>query len=289
MLIRFLLTLSALLVFSCDSGTTPAEESTSSSSLENPTSSSSRLASSASVMSSSANALSSATELSSATTSSSSSAQGLSSSTTTLSSSGGSSSSSAAGPYGTITYGNQTYKTIVIGAQTWMAENLNYAPPTGNSWCYNDLAENCAIYGRLYDWSTAMGVATSYNNYNFTDTVKHRGICPSGWHIPGNSEWKVLVDNAGGASIGARSLRATNVWRTVDSIVNTDDLYFSALPAGAYVSGYFYYIDNQAYWWTATGDGAANAFYRGMVYEKSKIYSTSMLKNTGYSVRCLKD
>lgn len=289
MITRILVTFGALLAFSCDSSTSSTEDSASNAS----SSATANLSSEAGPSSSSLAAQSSSSEVqqsssNAAPQSSSSEVAQTSSSEASQSSSSETLSSSAAGPYGSITYENQTYKTIAIGTQTWMAENLNYAPPTGNSWCYNGLTQNCTTYGRLYDWSTAMDIDVAYNTYDFPDTVKHRGICPTGWHIPRNSEWKTLVDYAGGTPIAARNLRATSVWRTVDSIVNTDNLYFSALPAGTYVSGYFY-IDNQTYWWTATGDGTSNAFYRSMVYDKSKVYSTGMYKNTGYSVRCLKD
>lgn len=72
----------------------------------------------------------------------------------------------------------QDYKTVKIGTQTWMAENLNYV--TGTSWCYGDAESNCAVYGRLYNWETA------------------RTACPTGWHIPSDDEWLTLVDNMGG-------------------------------------------------------------------------------------------
>ena len=72
---------------------------------------------------------------------------------------------------------SQTYRTITIGSQTWMAENLNYE--TLNSWCYENLQRNCNKYGRLYTWAAASTA------------------CPSGWHLPSVAEWEILLKNVG--------------------------------------------------------------------------------------------
>ncbi|MDR1830995.1 MAG: InlB B-repeat-containing protein [Candidatus Fibromonas sp.] len=134
---------------------------------------------------------------SSLTQSPSSSSSGISSSSSTLSSSSSVPSSSSLAQsssssivsqssvvYGTpVTYGGQTYKTVVIGTQTWFAENLNYNA-TG-SVCNGNSDPNCNIYGRLYDWSTAMGLVSSCNSSTCSNQIQspHQGICPEGWHI----------------------------------------------------------------------------------------------------------
>jgi len=97
------------------------------------------------------------------------------------------------------------YKTVKIGNQTWMAENLNYEAK--NSKCYDNKQENCTKYGRLYDWSTAMKA------------------CPSGWHLPSKDEWQELVDLAGGNLVAGKKLKTKNNW-------GTDDYGFSALLGG---------------------------------------------------------
>ncbi|MCL2207765.1 MAG: hypothetical protein FWB90_06705 [Fibromonadales bacterium] len=158
--------------------------------------------------------------------------------------------------YGYVTYGGQTYKTVVIGTQTWMAENLNYnvessvcydndpAPACRRSYyCYDNDPANCEIYGRLYDWTTAMnGASGSYANPSGV-----RGICPEGWHLPSRAEWNVLIDYVdsrdewGNRSWNSETkLKATNGWNNYWSDVSnkyeswngTDDFGFSALPSG---------------------------------------------------------
>ena len=85
----------------------------------------------------------------------------------------------------------QTYKTVKIGDQIWLAENLNYDPAAGNSWCYEDDTANCAVYGRLYDWETA------------------KTACPAGWHLPSEDEWDQLIAFLGGEAAAGGKIR----WR----------------------------------------------------------------------------
>jgi len=128
--------------------------------------------------------------------------------------------------YGSVTDNGQTYKTVVIGDQTWMAENLNYNV-TGSR-CYGDNSGgdsqgNCAKYGRLYNWATAMDIVASCNNSvascGATVSSKHQGICPPNWHIPSNADWNVLMkfvnpsctDNNNCAGTGTK-LKAASGW-----------------------------------------------------------------------------
>jgi len=163
----------------------------------------------------------------------------------------------------------KTYKTVKIGNQTWMAENLNYTTKSG-SWCYNKTA-NCTKYGRLYNWETA---------------VKS---CPSGWHLPSNSEWEVLEESVGGKEAG-RKLKTKSGWDNHGN--GTDDYGFSALPGGGgYSDGRFYNVGLSGYWWSASEDiSSKSAFNRQMkdFYDRD-VYWQNSDKGKFYSVRCLRD
>ena len=95
----------------------------------------------------------------------------------------------------TDTRDGHSYKTVTIGSQTWMAQNLNYE--TVNSYCYSDNASNCTKYGRLYTWAAAMDSVGSWSangkgcGYGKTcsPTYPVRGVCPEGWHLPTQTEW----------------------------------------------------------------------------------------------------
>jgi len=140
--------------------------------------------------------------------------------------------------YGSLKYKGQNYKTVKIGNQTWMAENLNYNAK--GSKCYEDKQENCEKYGRLYYWTTAMGINKKYDNVILekcfatamgidkkNDKVcylekdyKIQGICPSGWHIPSNIEWETLAKFADSSyslknnydNIAGKKLKAKSGW-----------------------------------------------------------------------------
>lgn len=157
--------------------------------------------------------------------------------------------------YGTLkdSRDGQVYRTVQIGVQTWMAENLNYDYNVGTaaSYCYNDSKDSCAKYGRLYTWSAAMDSAAifSHGGKGCGDGVtcyasgKVQGVCPAGWHLPDTTEWKALInyvdlqttDDAGYA------LKATSGWRSRNGVSGdgSDEFGFGALPAGfTYYSEY---------------------------------------------------
>jgi uncharacterized protein (TIGR02145 family) len=119
-----------------------------------------------------------------------------------------------------------------------MAENLNF--DATDSRCYDDDEGKCAEYGRLYDWSTAMGLEASCNSSACNSKIqpKHQGVCPSGWHIPSDAEWQALVDFAGGDETAGTKLKSTSGWYIDDYYIpGTDGYGFSALPGGFGNSG----------------------------------------------------
>ena len=148
---------------------------------------------------------------------------------------------------------NKSYKWVKICEQTWMAENLNYEGfvngVNGNYWCYDEKPANCDKYGILYDWATAMGIDTIYNYKEWGESdVNHRGICPSGWHLPNIADWRVLMKSVNPSceryqnfsscnDVVGGALKATSGWADYrgQSGNGTDVYGFAALPGGRYI------------------------------------------------------
>ena len=202
-----------------------------------------------------------------------------------------------------ITYGEitdtrdgQTYKTVMIGTQTWMAENLNYADSVSmtnlkdNSWCYNNSADSCTKYGRLYTWTGAMSIASSYQDALATAVISapHQGVCPTGWHIPTNAEWTILENAVGGEDVAETALKSTSGWN--DDGNGTDAYGFSALPAGGRGGGLFFNAGNFVNFWSATESNDSRASLWVLYYSYGDFYCSSYgSKDYGFSVRCVKD
>jgi len=171
--------------------------------------------------------------------------------------------------YFTDSRDGQKYRTVKIGGKTWMAQNLNYQPQTGNYWCYGDDNSNDSKYGRLYDWDTA------------------KSVCPAGWHLPSREEWNDLVTAAGGGVAG-KALKSVAGWE--DHGNGTDSLGFSALPGGYrnYRDGSFRSVGSYGYWWIAT-DGVGESYGRFMGSGYSGVGESTYVKREGFSVRCVQD
>jgi len=155
------------------------------------------------------------------------------------------------------------YKTVVIGTQTWIAENLNIDLP--GSKCYINEPKNCDKYGRLYDWETAMKA------------------CPSGWHLPSNDEWQTLVDLAGGEEIAGKKLKAKKGWNEDGN--GTNDFRFAALPGGSGIDGGFH--GGTSDWWSSSKFVASHAYYWRIHSYKMDIENSIGDKTTLNSVRCV--
>jgi uncharacterized protein (TIGR02145 family) len=244
-----------------------------------PSSSSSVVLSSSSVVvySSSAVVLSSSSTPPSSSSVASSSSRASSSSAIVPSSSSGSIQTGVI--YDTpVTYEGETYQTVVIGTQIWMARNLNYA--VSGSKCYNNDPANCATYGRLYNWATAMALPSNCNSNNTCSSqvgTKHKGVCPSGWHIPSDAEWTKLTDFVGGSSTAGTKLKSRSGW---NSNGNGEDKYgFNALPGGS----------GSGSWWSATEYDAFLAWNRYIYYDAAGVVRYSDSKTNPLSVRCVKD
>ena len=112
----------------------------------------------------------------------------------------------------------QIYKTVTIGSQTWMAENLNFGAMFSS--CYESEVSNCDKYGRLYTWAVAMDSAGKWSangsgcSYNLlcSPTGVVRGVCPEGWHLPTGMEWATLFTEVGGSDLAGKMLKSKSGW-----------------------------------------------------------------------------
>jgi uncharacterized protein (TIGR02145 family) len=189
-----------------------------------------------------------------------------------------------------ITYEGEYYQTVVIGAQTWMIRNLNYA--VSGSVCYDDEPDNCAKYGRLYDWITAMDLPPNCNYSDCSSSIlgNHRGICPPDWHIPSIADWEVLKTAVGDSA--NKYLKSMNGWDSYNGKSgNGGDAYgFAALPGGYGSSdGSFTGIGSTGYWWSASENKASGIYYRYMYRSFEYAYWHDYENPALFSVRCLKD
>ncbi len=184
------------------------------------------------------------------------------------------------------------YKTVAIGKQIWMAENLNVAQYrngdpipevqdkeewdnlTTGAWCwYENNSANGTTYGRLYNW------------YALNDP---RGLAPEGWHVPSSDEWTKLTDAFGGAETAGTNLKTTSGW---DDGGNGDNKSgFSAIPGG-YRSheGFFSNMGRNALFWTSTEFNSTNVCFRNVIASIPDVYAPNYAKDFGLSVRCVKD
>jgi uncharacterized protein (TIGR02145 family) len=186
---------------------------------------------------------------------------------------------------------DMNYRTVPIGDQVWMAENLNCN--VSGSKCYNNSEANCATYGRLYDWATAMNLPASCNSSTCASQInaKHRGICPSGWHIPSNAEWDKLyrfADGTSGTESPYTSSTAGRYLKTSDWGGN-DEYGFSALPGGYVSVSSFDDVGGSGEWWSSSELSSFFAYYRLMTYNYEGAGYNNLVKSYLFSVRCLQD
>ena len=162
----------------------------------------------------------------------------------------------------------QTYKTVKIGSQTWMAENLNYE--TDDSFCPDGNEKNCSTYGRLYKWNSA------------------KTVCPAGWHLPSKDEFVTLLAKVGGGFMAGTELKALAGWNNKGN--GLDSYGFSAIPAGYKSSdGQYAGVGYRAHFWSSTEDRDGYAYYMYVVYNDTAGYvGGNYYGKNELSVRCLK-
>jgi len=183
----------------------------------------------------------------------------------------------------------QTYQTVTLGDQTWLAQDLNYETDN-NSWCYQDKSENCDNYGRLYTWEEALTA------------------CPAGWHLASDEEWSTLVkyldpkadpnnvlieSKIAGGMLKATGTKedGTGLWRRPNAGA-TNVSGFSAVPGGIrFPTGFFNQMGNQVTFWTSTEFNANSAWFRYLDYGVDDVDrdNTVITKAYAVSVRCIMD
>lgn len=177
--------------------------------------------------------------------------------------------------YGTMKDGRdgKTYKTVSIGTQVWMAENLAYKASSG-CWAYDNNSSNVSKYGYLYNWETA------------------KKVCPSGWHLPSDAEWTKLSDNLGGENVAGKKLKSASGWKLYEGKnYGNNESGFNALPGGCrYDSdGSFDDAGTDGLWWSSTPNESEYAWIRSLDYYDGKVYRRKDYRKTSFSVRCAKD
>jgi len=184
------------------------------------------------------------------------------------------------------------YRTVRIGNQVWMAENLkttkyrngdaianvkeinSWNNLTSGAYCnYNNDENIASTYGRLYNW------------YAVSD---NRSIAPEGWHVPSDEEWSTLINYLGGPTVAGTKLKSTNGWSSGGN--GTDNYSFTALPGGARnYMGAFEYVEYCGLWWTSTVSNSSEVKSRYIEYTLPNVNSSMDSKSYGLSVRCVKD
>jgi len=183
----------------------------------------------------------------------------------------------------------KVYKYVTIGNQTWMAENLAYLPEI----C--DVGGWCGYY--VYDYEgTDTALAKQNENYKeygvlYSFSVA-KDVCPSGWHLPSDAEWKTLegyLKNNGYGSNMAKALKSTNGWQENGN--GTNALGFNAKPAGMknYIEFDFTGIKTQTLYWSSTSNVGEGIYCRKFVHDSDDITTIAGYKDDAYSIRCLKD
>lgn len=185
-----------------------------------------------------------------------------------------------------------TYKTVTIGKQIWMAENLNvehyrngdpipqvqdkeeWDNCTTGAWCYYDNnSGNGAIYGKIY---------------NYYAVADPRGLAPEGWHVPSDAEWNQLMEFLGTAEVAGEKMKTTSGWDEGGNGNNSSG--FTAIPSGyRNHEGYYGNMGRNAVFWSTTEFNSTNVWFRNVIGSIPDVYRHNYAKNFGLSVRCIKD
>lgn len=204
------------------------------------------------------------------------------------------------------TRNNKVYRTIVIGNQTWMAQNLNYVTQNSfadnevSSWCYEQNSENCSKYGRMYNWNAAVGKTDGECGYKQVCDVGEgvQGVCPDGWHVPSSTEWQNLFDAVGGMENAGTALKSKKGWAPPMVGLDgngEDDFGFAVIPGGDYNESQFYGEGTYAQFWSSSEVGSKYVFgpdyaYNYIFYSThSNVVVDNYDKFFAFYIRCVKN
>ena len=183
------------------------------------------------------------------------------------------------------------YNTVTIGTQTWMAENLRYLPSVVSPLRQSQYTVYYYVYG--YDGTNIEEAKATANYktygvlYNWTAA---KAACPAGWHLPTDEEWTQLTEYLGASDAGGKlKEKGTKHWNSPNTGAS-NKANFTALPGGGRFSTYqFTYLGDMGYWWTGSHDGTGLYYYRYIQQNDKGIMRGYVVRDAGFSVRCVKD
>lgn len=189
-----------------------------------------------------------------------------------------------------------TYHSVVIGGQTWMKENLKATRYNDGTVIPMVIDEN--KWSKLVNgaYTVPKSKPEKYKEnygllYNYYTVIDKKKLCPDGWHVPSANEWKKLIQYLGGDKLAGSKMKYldSGLWKTLHINANNTSQ-FSALPAGGRGRiGEVGEVGNYATWWSSTSDDLKYAWHWGLFPDKNGIRYNPGHKNSGFSVRCIKD
>ena len=198
--------------------------------------------------------------------------------------------------YGVTDFDGNVYATVIIGTQEWMTENLKV-----KHYSNGDIVPNIANYSQWADLST--GAYCWYSNdevtyretygalYNYYAVADSRNLCPTGYHIPSDNEWIMLINYLDGGSVAGGKMKETGTvhWQSPNTGA-TNESGFIGLPGGYRdYDGTFFSIGASAYWWSSTEDPTNNVWFRNLSSDNANVYRNYGNKKGGLSLRCVRD
>jgi uncharacterized protein (TIGR02145 family) len=205
-----------------------------------------------------------------------------------------------------LTYGSMTdqegndYKTIVIGTQEWMAENLNtsiYRNGDAIATSLNDAGWQSTMIGAWTHYNSEASYTCPHGKlYNWYACVDTRQLCPSGWHVPTDGEWNTLMDFLGGMDVAGGKMKTTGTLQLANGLWYapntgaTNSAGFSGAPQGyRYFLGEYDLLGSNVFWWSTDAFLTNNAISWFLSHTESGSFRSDFDKNYGFSVRCLRD